>query len=366
MSRLGCRRDDGPGRYPERGLCGAGVGQARSSKANALFKRAKIALEAGDAEQGYRLVSQAATYFQHPAIFLLKAKSLRLLGKVADAQLVLRSIKTRKLPKRLKTAYNEEKQALEDFRKSAGQLKLRVRPYTAQISANRITATGGMMRWFRAGTIAVKFSAPGYQTRVEQVKLRAGETESLSIQLQLAVGALTVDVAGGLKGVELLLDGKPMKVLSAESAGDRTSAEVQAGEHKLTCRKGKKVEEHTFKLAVKQRLTVRCTELGGGVFTLRNTLGWGGVAAGAAMLGYGAWGLQSYFADVERAEDNGLLVDSNKHYGGALYVVSGLAVGVTSYLLFVRKPKPDGADTAGVQSALEPLAVRREAAWGSY
>ena len=84
------------------------------------------------------------------------------------------------------------------------------------------------------------------------------------------------------------------------------------------------------------------------------------------MLGYGAWGLQSYFADVERAEDNGLLVDSNKHYGGALYVVSGLAVGVTSYLLFVRKPKPDGADTAGVQRALEPLAAQVESAWGSY
>ncbi|HAN32563.1 MAG TPA: hypothetical protein DCQ06_13285 [Myxococcales bacterium] len=34
-----------------------------------------------------------------------------------------------------------------------------------------------------------------------------------------------------------------------------------------------------------------------------------------------------------------MLLDSNKHYGGALYIASGLAMGISSYLLFVRKPR---------------------------
>jgi len=40
------------------------------------------------------------------------------------------------------------------------------------------------------------------------------------------------------------------------------------------------------------------------------------------------------------------VADTNKHYGGALYLASGLAIGVTSWLLFLRSPDDEAASTA--------------------
>ncbi|HAN30298.1 MAG TPA: hypothetical protein DCQ06_01750, partial [Myxococcales bacterium] len=189
----------------------AGLAHAKPDpgKANALFKEAKAALEAGDSAKAEKLSTEAAGYFQHPAIFLLQAKSLRLLGKLDQATITLRKINTRKLSKGLKQAWSVENKALEKRRKISGELKLRVRPSTALIEVQGLSGKGGMRRWLVAGKLSVTFSAPGHQTRVEQVQLKAGETESLEIQSNPATGTLIVDVSGGLRDVRIQLDDKP-------------------------------------------------------------------------------------------------------------------------------------------------------------
>ena len=317
------------------------------AKANTLFKAAKVKLEAGDAHEALSLVSRAADYFGHPAIFLLKAKTLLSLGRYQKALETLESISTRKLPAPFKKTRAEGIKEAKAAIATRGHLVLTLKPAAAVAVIDGKRFAEGVDTWLAAGAHEIKVEAEGFLSETKRVQLAVGDRADLTIELKPAVGTLRVEVSGGLKGVDLELDGKPWPVGEGKRAGDIVSKRLGVGEHEVSCRRGSLLESHKVVVALNKTVAVGCSQIGGGPSRVAVlSLGWGGMAAGLALAGYGAWGLQSYFADLDRAEREGLIADTNKHYGGALYLASGLAIGVSSYLLLVRDSKPDAGAVA--------------------
>ena len=324
-----------------------GFAEPDPAKANTLFKAAKVKLEAGDAHGALSLVSRAADYFGHPAIFLLKAKTLLSLGRYQKALEALESISTRKLPAPFKKTRAEGIKEAKAAMATHGHLVLTLQPPAAVAVIDGKRYALGVDTWLPAGAHEIKVEAQGFVTETKRVQLGVGDRADVTIALKPAAGTLRVQVSGGLKGVELELDGKPWPVGEGKRAGDIVSKRLGVGEHEVSCRRGSLLESHKVRVALNKTVAVGCTQIGGGPSRVAVlSVGWGGVAAGLALAGYGAWGLQGYFADLDYAEKNGLIADTNKHYGGALYLASGLAIGVSSYLLLVRDSKPDAGATA--------------------
>ncbi|MCO4760552.1 MAG: hypothetical protein KC502_03565 [Myxococcales bacterium] len=314
------------------------------AKANALFKQAKSKLQAGDREQALDLVSRAASFFAHPAIFLLKSKVLLKLHRYDEAAKVLGRISTRKLPGALKRARSSGLKRAKTEMARRGHLMVQIRPKKATSQVGEQRFTGDVNIWLLPGKHDLKIQAPDHQTVNKRVLIHAGDKSSLSVTLKPAVGTVRLEVSGGLKGVDLKLDGAPLPVTSGMRIGDVISLKIATGEHTISCHRGALVESHSVAVRLNQTTKMSCSQIGGGPSraTLL-TVGWGGVAAGLAMAGYGTWGVLSYFSDQEHAKQNGLIADTNKHYGGALYMASGLAIGISSYLLFARDAKTDTA-----------------------
>ena len=328
------------------------------AKANALFKRAKAKLEAGAPHEALQLVTTAAEYFAHPAIFLLKAKTLQTLGRYEKALAVLEGISARKLPSALRRTRARGIKASKAALAERGHIVAELRPpgVTAIVAGKRYL--GAIDTWLPAGSHEIVVKAPGYQTKRKTVELTVGATVEVVIGLRKLVGNVRIAVAGGLKGVGLKLDGKPIPVSEGRRAGDIVMLKLPVGSHEVACSRGALQESHIVAIALGKTAVVSCSQIGGGPSrVVVRSLGWGGVVAGAALAGYGVWGLQSYFADMERAEKAGLIADTNKHYGGALYLASGLAISATSYLLFVHDSTASSDATALAPEATSPWRV---------
>ncbi len=330
------------------------------AKANALFKKAKEKLDGGEPYEALELVTRAAEYFEHPAIFLLKARTLRVLHRYGKALAVLESISARKAPKALRKVRSTEIAQIKAAMKTTGRLQVKVQPANAEVLYKGTTYKGGLDRWVDAGRNKVEISAPGYQATRRTVTVEAQGSSDIQVVLKKAVGKVRVVVSGGLKGVDVKIDGEVQDVSDGRRAGDVVTLTLPVGKREVACSRGALLELHKVTVALGKTSVVRCSQIAGSSKIAGMAIGWGGVAAGLALASYGAWGLQSYFADIEKAENQGLIADTNKHYGGALYLASGLAIGVTSYLLFVREPASDAGDTALAPVLGAPVGARAE------
>lgn len=325
------------------------------AKANALFKQAKAKLEAGHSEEALALVTRAASYFAHPAIFLLKAKTLVALGRYGKAMAVLQGISARKLPSSMRKARAAAIKKSKAAMAAGGHLVVTVSPKEAVVTVAGKAYRNGVDTWLKAGKYRLEATAPGYRDKGKTVQIEVGDQADIRLGLRRLEGTLRVQVPGGLSGVVLKIDGEVWDVDTAKRAGDRVAKRVPVGAHEVACGRGSLLELHQAKVELGKTVVVRCTQIGSGPSALVvRSLGWGGVATGLAIAGYGAWGLGSYFGDVARADREGLVLETNKHYGGALYLASGIGMGLASYLFLVRGSKDEGEDTAALLRSLEP------------
>lgn len=319
----------------------------RETEANKLFVEAREKLAKNEQEEALELLNQAEELFAHPAISLMKAKTQRELGMLDAASETLGRVNAAKLPKPLRKVHDDETAEIVRMRASMGRLVVAVKPKDAMVIIDGKQLRGAYDRWRKPGDVRVEVLAPGHQPAVRTANITGGGSTNLEIVLAPLRGSIRVVVPGGLRGVDVLLDGKAQELDAGRRAGDATTLEVDLGKHEVMCQRGEVRSAHTVDIAFGQVREVRCEGFGGGANVVRLSLGWGGLATGLALAGYGAWGIQSYFADQTYAQENKLIVaDTNKHYGGALYLASGLAIGVTSWLLFLRSPDDEAASSA--------------------
>lgn len=329
-------------------------------RANKLFLEARDKLKDDDREAALPLLTQAESHFAHPAILLLKAKTQRELGLLDDADTTLGRVESGKLPRGLRKVLAEERAELEKARKAMGRLRVRVTPPEAIVVVDKHQHRGGYDRWRNPGDTRVEVLAPGFQPTVRTATIAAEGDVTIEVALAPLRGKIRVVVPGGLKGVEVKIDGKAVAIDEGARAGDVFSTDAGLGKHEVLCRRGDKEVGHVVEVAFGASADVRCIGIEPATNIARVSLGWGGVAAGAALASYGVWGIQSYFADQEKAQREGLIADGNKGYGGALYLASGVAVGLASYWLLLREPSGEAAASAsltpGATGTSSPLA----------
>ncbi len=326
---------------------GLSMAQDKESEANKLFVQAREKLAKNDFEGALELLDEAERLFAHPAIQLLKAKTQREVGRLDDAAGTLERVPAAKLPKPLKKVHDDEIAEITRLRGIHGRIAIRVVPAEAYVVIDGAQFRGGYDRWRAPGDVRIEALAPGHQPAVRTVSVVAGSRVDLELKLQPLRGTVRVSVPGGMRGIEVRIDDKAQVIDDARRAGDVAAFEVELGRHEVVCARGDKLERHTVEVALGQTHSVACEQVGGPTGSvLRSSIGWGGVAAGLGMAGYGTWGIASYFSDLEKAKQNGQIAQTNKHYGGALFLASGLAVGVTSWLLFVREPAAEESAAA--------------------
>ena len=329
-------------------------------KAKAAFATAREQARVGNFAGALESIAEVERYMKHPTVSLLKARALRRTWHLDRAQKTLDGINPTKLKKALKPILSQEQAKLATVVKTHGQLKVSVRPATAAVSIDGKPFGNVVDRWFPAGKRRIEVTADMHQPAVRQATLMAGQMREIKVVLREAAGTIRLHVPGGLKGAMISLDGTEVDIAAGARAGDVTSIRAGVGAHEVICARGKLRAAHVIKVEYAKTVAVSCEDLAGGGAG-RVVLGWGGLATGVALAGYGAWGIASYFSDQSEADDNlaqataadlknGLVprgaLDTNKHWGGALYLVSGLAVGTVSYLLFVRSPAPAASDSA--------------------
>ena len=167
-----------------------------------------------------------------------------------------------------------------------------------------------------------------------------------SLVLLLAVLAWLVPALQA-RGVDVLVDGEALEIPDEGRAGDRTPQKaVAVGDHEVVCVRGNQRTTRQAHVEMDAVVDVRCDgiEPPGASVGKGKLFGWGGVAVGAGLLGWGLFNVGDYASQtaagkVEKVGDCALCM--SRLSGGIGYSVVGAALGVTSAWLFLREsPAP--------------------------
>lgn len=319
-------------------------------RANAIYKDAKDRFDTGEFQRSFELAVEAERLFPHPAITLMKARALRKLGRLREAAEAFKKADSPQLPKPLVRPLADERALLADEMHIKGELVIEIQPANAVVSVDGDTQKGGFAKWLLAGKHRIEAVAPEFKPVVRTVELTPGDTVRIKLDLQKQGGTLMVVVDGGLKGVDILVDGKLLDIPPANRLGDRSPALPMAiGKHEVTCARGAQRVSRVVQVDIDAVIDARCDGIAPPSMSAGKAAGWGGVAVGAGIFGYAAYGLGSYFlVDKQdpRFDDPRYEVTTNKTWGGPLYLVGGIAVSVASYLFLVREPAASQTATA--------------------
>ena len=330
------------------------------TRANALYKDAKEKFEAGDFTKALEQAEEAERLFAHPSIVFLRGRILHKLSRLREAEDALKLADSPQLPKPLTKPLAEERAQVADEMKRTSELKVTVQPAaSAVVSVEGETSQGGFIKWLPPGKRRIEVAAPGYRPVVRMAELTLGSPVEVRITLVPMGGSLVVVVPGGLVGVDVTVDGDSITIADGARAGDRSPAlAVSVGGHEVVCSRGAKRFQGSVKVEMDATVEVVCEGIAaaGGP---GKALGWGGVAVGTGIFGYGAYGLGSYFLVDLQSERK--VKATNKHWLGASYASVGLATAIASYLLFVREP----AAVAATAAPRDPSVPSRTSAPGA-
>lgn len=341
-------------------LAAAPAQAADPAKAKVLMNEARDAVKAGQLDDAIAKLKEAQKFLEHPAILFAQArvyaKMLRLDLAVAALD---RAQSDFELPRKLKAAVDAERAEIAALAEKYGQLRVTVEPKDADVAFDGAKHRGGFDRWIEPGKRRIEITAPGYAPAVRPATVEAGKLAEVKVVLRELTGSVRVVAPGGLKGVKVMLDGREATIDSAQRAGEIATIEATAGAHEVVCVRGKRRHSQVLKVMVDKTVDVRCEGVAIGLGGNKAVVGWGGVAVGAVLAGLGGYHINGYFGDVARTEGGDkehYVASSDRAYGGTAFLVSGLAIGVTSYLLFVREPPPTGpGSTASGTPRSQPL-----------
>ena len=313
-------------------------------RANAIYKEAKARFDAGDLPKALTLVKQAEGLFNHPAIIFLRGRVLHKMARLREADEALRLADTPALPKPQQQLLADERVAVNEEMHVKGELLLTVDPDTARVTLDGEEVRPDAVGWLTPGKHRVEAAAPGYQTMTRDVQIPTGESATATLRLVPIAGSLVVSVPGGLRDVEVRLDGLLVELRAGEKLGDRTPpVHVQAGPHRVVCARGSDESVHEVEVSASGVTEIVCSGIAPPTGTAKQIVGWTGVAAGAGLLGAGAYGILSFLlvdAKDPRYNDPRYEVSHNKIIFGSTYAAVGVAVGVCSWLFLLRDAKP--------------------------
>ena len=314
------------------------------ARANSIYKDAKERFEAGDLAKSLSLVKQAEGLFAHPAIVFLRGRVLHKMARLREADEALRLADSAALPKPLQKPLADERLEVAEEMRAKGELLLTVDPDTARVTIDGEDVRLDSVGWLSPGKHRIEAAAPGFQPMVRDVQIPTGESATATLRLIPVAGSLVIVVPGGLRDAEVRLDGLLVELKAGETLGDRTPPmHVQAGPHRVVCNRGSEESAHDVEVSASGATEVTCTDIAPSTGTARKVVGWTGVAAGAGLVGVGAYGLLSFFlvdAKDARYSDPRYEVSHNKVIFGSTYAALGVAVGVCSWLFLLRDPKP--------------------------
>jgi hypothetical protein len=323
------------------------------ARANAIYKEAKDLFEGNDFQGALDKVEQAERVYPHPAILLLKGRILRRLGKLKLAEAALQAADSPQLPKPLVKTLADERDALSDDFGRKGELVVVLTGGASSRSDVTLSVDGVVVdgkrfeRWILAGRHEVEATAPGSKTWARTVDVTAGKSVTVEVELDTDAGRLTVTVPGGLRGVEIDLDGLAVAIPDGVRVGERTSLSISPGSHEVVCRGPGGESRHKVEAQTGRNVTVICDGVAAsGPSTASKVVGWSGVAVGSGLLAYGLYNLAYYAAEtssgnVEVVGDGPLAV--SRSTGGAIYAATGAVTGVLAWWLFLRSPDAPSA-----------------------
>ncbi len=310
------------------------------TRANAIYKDAKERFEAGDLAKALSLVRQAEALFAHPAIIFLRGRVLHKMARLREADEALRLADVATLPKPLQKPLADERLAVAEEMRTKGELLLTVDPDTARVTIDGEDVRLDSVGWLTPGKHKIEATAPGYQPMLRDVQIPTGESATATLRLVPVAGSLVIIVPGGLRDAEVRLDGLLVELKAGEKLGDRTPPmHVQAGAHRVVCSRGSDESAHEVDVSASGATEVTCSDIAPATGTARKVIGWTGVGVGAGLVGVGAYGLLSFFlVDTKdpRYSDPRYQTSHDKVIFGSTYAALGVAVGVCSWLFFLR------------------------------
>ncbi len=308
-------------------------------RANAIYKEAKSRFDNREFPKAVELATQAERIFPHPAITLLKGRALRAVGKLREAEEAYKAVreKLNQLPKPLLHTLTDELLAVSEEMRKKGELKVEVQPLEARLFVDGSDAENPFGRWLLPGKHTIEAGLPGKKPVVRDVELRAGDTTELKLDLRQKDGRLAIVVPGGLKGVEVRIDGRLVDIEEGVRAGDKVPTRtLEPGTHEVSCKRGVKQVGRAIEVPPDAEVAVRCEGLEGGMDAAgagMKAVGWGGVAVGTGIMGYGLYGLGSYVSDLQ---DSRGIASTNKHWLGSTLTLVGAGTAAASYFLLLR------------------------------
>lgn len=320
-------------------------------RANAIYKEAKDRFDAKDFEKAADLAEQAERIFGHPAITLLKGRALRALGKLREAEAAYKVVREglAQLPKPLVKVLTDELLGTGEEMRQKGELKVTTEPANARAMLDGTDIPLPFVKWIGPGRHKVEAGVPGKRPVTREVEVKVGETVDLRINLNEKEGRLVVVVPNGLKGALITIDGAIYEIEDAQRLGDRAPPKmVEPGKHSVVCvRDGRQVGV-TVDVGSDQTVEAGCLglEAAASAVNAGKAVGWGGVAVGTGLFGYGLYGLGSYL--LVDLDDTRGIKSTNKHWLGSTYAIVGAGAAVASYLLLVRDGAGADSKSAGV------------------
>ena len=322
------------------------------AKAKVLMGEARDAVKAKRYDEAIEKLREASTHLDHPSIHFAKSRVYGYMLDLTAAEKALKKCEEFELPRKLRQAVDKQREAIGELKTKHGQLVVEVEPEEADIllviGDEKLRFKGSADRWFTPGKVRVEVSKRGYAPAVRPATLEAGQTANIRVELRQLMGTIQLTVTGGLKGVKVLLDSKPVPIEGGKAAGDIAAFKAPPGAHEVVCVKSGKRDSQVLKVEVNKVVAVRCDKVGGGGPLPRAAMGWGAVGVGVLLAGLGSYHIGGYFDDATYAESNGLIASKDRAYGGTAFLVSGVALGLTSYLLWIREPSSAATVWPGV------------------
>ncbi len=341
-------------------IAGPGDNEARS---NQLYQEAKTKFDAKDYDRAIELIEQAEKLFPHPMIVLLKGRILRMLGRLRDAETALKQCKagSAQLPNKALHILTDELIGLSDEMRAKGELVVTVESGgEAQVQLDGTDIKVPFSRWIVLGRHKIDAAASGRKPVRREIDVVAGATAEVKINLDKRDGRLVVVVPGNLRNVEIRIDGRLFEIEEAARIGDRSPPKtLDPGQHEVVCIRGERQVGSKVEVPADGQVDARCDGLEPATGGPKAIVGWSGVAVGGSLLAFGAYNVGYYqyktangFVEVV---PNGSV---SRFSGGIGYAVIGAAVGVGSYLMWLRS---GGNGTAQGRSRQSTYAAVTEA-----
>ncbi|MBR57580.1 MAG: hypothetical protein CMH54_05920 [Myxococcales bacterium] len=309
---------------------------ARANQALELFQQARVAYEKGDFQGAENLLKRAWALHSHPLIGLKLADVFEKQGKPEESLEALQGIVTD--DEQLASKVRIRMHALRSFLEQPIPISVISNVSETRVLVDNVEArqTPFEIKLTR-GLHVFEATAEGYRSSRKVVDVRGAGALLVRFQLQPLTGTLAVRAPGStLQGVNIMLDGLPWELPEHIQIRTRTPPRtVQVGTHQFVCwRPGQSKDIRTFTVREGEDLVLDCQSHDLGAGSSRRTWGYVTASVGAATLLGGGFLLWSYYQDVQKAERENLIMESNKQYFGGGLAAAGLALGGLSYYLF--------------------------------